>query len=499
MIVNSIRWRVQVWHALILVAVLIGFGLTAYHVTRDNQLRRVDQELDQRLMALFRPQPPGRPPERPPDEPRGSRRFENPDFMLHLREKLAQISADEVNQTNAYYYILWGKDGALAARSSGAPDDVTAPKRVWTPEEAAYSGPPSGPPPSPRGPMPPVARTRGKARELFRFLPHGECALVGRSMAPELAAMRRLALWLVVAGGAVLALGLAGGWWIATRAIRPIEDISATALKIASGDLSQRINVADTESELGRLATVLNSTFIRLEAAFANQARFTADASHELRTPVSVVLTQAQTALSRERTTTEYREALEACQRAAQRMRKVIDPLLELARLDAGEAAINRERLDLAEVARDSIDLVRPLANARGIELQGELEPTECLGDGERLGRVVANLLTNAIEYNRDNGKVAVRVWAENGSALLTVSDTGDGIPAEDLPHIFERFYRVDKSRSRSQEHSGLGLAICKAILDAHAGCIEATSELGKGSRFSMRIPIAADHKKIRG
>ena len=126
------------------------------------------------------------------------------------------------------------------------------------------------------------------------------CWLAAR-MVPDLAAMRRLALWLMAAGASVLVLGLAGGWWVATRAIRPIEGISATAVKIAGGDLSQRINAADTDSELGRLAGVLNSTFARLEAAFTQQARFTSDASHELRTPVSVILSQTQTALSRER------------------------------------------------------------------------------------------------------------------------------------------------------------------------------------------------------
>ena len=166
-------------------------------------------------------------------------------------------------------------------------------------------------------------------------------------MAPDLAAMRRLALWLTAAGAAVLLLGLAGGWWVATRAIRPIEAISATAVKIAGGDLSQRINAADTDSELGRLAGVLNSTFARLEAAFAQQARFTSDASHELRTPVSVILSQTQTALSRERTSPEYREALEACQRAARRMKTLTESLLELARLDAGQEPMKRERFDL--------------------------------------------------------------------------------------------------------------------------------------------------------
>jgi heavy metal sensor kinase len=310
-------------------------------------------------------------------------------------------------------------------------------------------------------------------------------------MAPDLAAMHRLALWLFAAGTAVLAVGLAGGWWLATRAIRPIEDISATALKIAAGDLSQRINASDTENEFDRLAAVLNSTFARLEAAFAHQVRFTSDASHELRTPISVILSQAQTALSRERSAAEYRETLEACQRAAQRMRRLAESLLELARLDAGQQKMKRDPFDLARVVRDSVELLRPLAAERGIEIHADPTSVQCLGDAERIGQILTNLVSNAIHFNRDKGEVRVTVCAEHNTALLTVADTGEGIPPEDLPHIFERFFRVDKSRSRIQGRTGLGLAISRAIADAHGGTIEVHSQLGKGSTFVLKLPLS--------
>lgn len=321
-------------------------------------------------------------------------------------------------------------------------------------------------------------------------MPLGEIILVGRSMAPDLAAMRRLAWWLMAAGSAVLLLGLAGGWWVATRAIRPIEGISATALKIAGGDLSQRINAADTDSELGRLAGVLNSTFGRLEAAFSQQARFTSDAAHELRTPVSVILTQTQTALSRERSSPEYREALEACQRAARRMKSLTESLLELARLDAGQEPMKRDCFDLPRVVRECVEMVRLLAAERGIQIHCEVPPCECLGDAGRIGQVVTNLLTNAIHFNRDQGEVRLAARAEDGAVRLTVADTGQGIPAEDVPHLFERFYRADKSRSRIQGRNGLGLAICQAIVDAHGGSIEVISQSGVGSTFTVRLPL---------
>ena len=509
MILNSIRWRLQAWHGLILVAVLGGFGFTAYHVARENQLRRIDQDLDLRLTVLLRPQPPerpperlrdrapdrqpGRPPEPPPDEPRNDRRFPSLDVLARLRQEIQHGDTLDASQTNIFYYILWQPDGSVLARSPGARADVPAPERVGPIEPPAAQARDrfeKGLPPNPGRPMLPAARTRGQMREVFRFLPRGQCLLVGRSLAPDLAAMRRLALWLVAAGAAVLLLGLAGGWWVATRAIRPIQAISATAGKIAGGDLSQRINAANTDSELGRLAGVLNSTFARLEAAFAQQAQFTSDASHELRTPVSVILSQTQPALSRERTSPEYREALEACQRAARRMKLLTESLLELARLDAGQEPIQRQRLDLARVARECVELVRPLATERGIQIHCDMPPVECLGDPERIGQVITNLLTNAIHFNRDQGEVRLAAHAESDAVVLTVADTGQGIPAEDLPHLFERFYRVDKSRSRIQGRTGLGLAICKVIVETHGGSIEVSSQPGIGSTFTVKLPL---------
>lgn len=492
MIFNSIRWRLQAWHSLILIVVLTGFGITAYRIARGNQLRRIDQELQQRLMTAFRPGPPGEPrvPKGPPSElnrPEGPPPGKPPNerghehdpaaWRTHVREVISRAEALEAGQTNAFYYIIWQQGGSVLASSPGAPKAVPMPVESELPEHSPVDRPGA------------ITRTRGEFREFALCFPFGDRALVGRSMAPDLAAMHRLALWLFAAGASVLAFGMAGGWWVATRAIRPIEEISATAVKIAGGDLSQRINASDTESELGRLAGVLNSTFARLEASFAHQVRFTSDASHELRTPVAVILSQTQTALSRERGPAEYRETLEACQRAAQRMRKLIESLLELARLDAGQEPMKQERFDLSRVARDCAELVRPLAEERRVRMHCELPPVQCLGDAERVSQVVTNLLSNAIHFNHDGGEVHLKTNAENGTGCLSVRDTGVGIPPEDLPHIFERFYRVDKSRSRIQGKTGLGLAICKAIVEAHSGTIEVASIPGNGSTFLVRLP----------
>ena len=474
MFFRSIRWRLQLWHGLILVTVLAGFGFTAFHLQRGTELRRVEDALDQRvnvLMAALRGgRAPGRPPPDdagPPGRPGPGQRPPPPGFRLAPEHAM-------LFGNTGFYYVLWRREGMELDRSTNAPDTVPVPPRLAEPA-------------APHG-----VRQRGLLREVFYFTPPGECILVGRSIAAEEAGLRRFALWLTGLGAGVLALGLAGGWWVATRAIRPIDDISATAAKIATGDLSHRIDTADTENELGRLAGVLNSTFARLESAFAQQARFTADASHELRTPVSVILSQTQTALARERPAADYRETLEACQRAAQRMRRLIESLLALARLDAGQEEMKRAPFDLARTTGDCVELIRPLAAERRLTLHAELTPVEAFGDAERIAQVITNLLTNAVHHNTEAGELRVATRAENGRALLVVSDRGPGIAAEHLPHIFDRFYRADAARTTATGRTGLGLAISKAIIEAHAGSIEVASSPAEGTTFTIRLPVQA-------
>jgi signal transduction histidine kinase len=200
-----------------------------------------------------------------------------------------------------------------------------------------------------------------------------------------------------------------------------------------------------------------------------------------------VILTQTQTALNRERTAPEYRETVEACQRAAQRMRKLIHALLELARLDAGQERMKRLRFDFSSAVTECIALIKPIAEERGVKVVSELAPLEITGDSERLAQVVTNLLTNAIQYNKAGGEVRVKLASQGGLAILVVSDTGNGIPAKDLQHIFGRFYRGDKSRTG--ENAGLGLAISKAIVEAHGGVIEVSSAENAGTTFTVRLP----------
>ncbi|HEY6997262.1 MAG TPA: HAMP domain-containing protein, partial [Candidatus Binatia bacterium] len=205
---------------------------------------------------------------------------------------------------SAFYFIVWSRDGAIFKRSSNAPVEVPLPTRLGETDTRTY------------------ARTRDEYREAFHFTELADCVLTGRSIGADLASMRRFKFLLLAAGGIVLGFGLGGGWWLTSRAMRPVDEISLAAMRISEGNLSERINISDTDSELGRLATVLNSTFARLEASFAQQMQFTADASHELRTPLAVIISEAQTTLARKRRGAEYRESIGVCLNAAQQMRR---------------------------------------------------------------------------------------------------------------------------------------------------------------------------------
>lgn len=508
---KSIRWRLQIWYGMIFAILLSAFGITAFQLEKNRRFRKIDGELQLRVNALMPslrgvldrrgPEFRGPPPDGPDQRPflRGPEGREREEGGVPFRERppgpgpggrgpawrggqggpppefaLSQVRASlfDVEDTNGFYYVIWRRGESELARSTNAPADL--PRPAVLPPVAA-----------------PIFKTRARYREAIASTPPGHVITVGRTISGDMADLRRLALVLAAVGTGALLLGLAGGWWIATKAIQPIEQISTTALKISSGDLSQRIQTDDTETELGRLASVLNSTFARLEASFAQQGRFTSDAAHELRTPLTVMLTQTQSALARERPAPEYRESLESCQRAAQRMRKLLDSLLELARLDAGQEQMKRIPFDLAEVARRVAQELEPLASEKDISIQSHLPPLVINGDPERFDQVLTNLLSNAIYYNKQGGEIRLSGIDREMEIELSVIDTGPGIAPGDLPHIFGRFYRADQSRSGRSGRTGLGLAICKAIVEAHSGSISVTSAPGEGSSFTIHLPKA--------
>ncbi len=328
-------------------------------------------------------------------------------------------------------------------------------------------------------------RQRGEYREVAASGPGGSFILVGRPIRDQLAQLRELLGVIVGIGAVVFAVGLLGGWILIGRILNPIQRMARTAASISESNPSSRIDVTATENELEDLARTLNSAFDRLEAAMKRQGQFTADASHELRTPLSVLMTQLELGLKKDRSPAEYRAVLETCLKAVQRMASLAEGLLFLSRADAKAVELRREPLDLKEIVEESVGLVRPLAENRGIRLSVGAESQRLVGDRTRLGEAVTNLVTNAIQYNRPDGRVEVTLK----DGVLEISDTGPGIPEEDRPHVFERFYRADKARSRNVGGAGLGLAITKSIVEAHGGTIEFESRNGNGTVFRVRIP----------
>lgn len=301
--------------------------------------------------------------------------------------------------------------------------------------------------------------------------------------------------WLIYLGAllpVLVAIALGGGYLLVNRALSPVDQISATAERISSHNLGERLPVADTGDELERLSVALNRMIHRLDASFQHSRRFVADASHELRTPLTVLRGELESFVYEPSLPAEWRERLSSALEEVVRLSNIVEGLFAISRLDAGEAAAEWTTLDLAQLAASTADQMALLAEDKDIEIICEATKGVCVdGDRARLKQVVVNLLDNAIKYTLEGGKVVLTVQAHKNKAVLEVADTGIGIPAEALPRVFERFFRVDKARSRAEGGAGLGLSIVKSICAAHDGRVEVNSTPGQGSRFRVELPLS--------
>lgn len=307
-------------------------------------------------------------------------------------------------------------------------------------------------------------------------------------------ALERLNMLLAVIVPGFLIAGALGGYWLSRRALSPVQQITEKARSIGVNNLSERLAVPKTRDEIQRLAETWNDMLERLESAVAKISQFTADASHELRTPIAIVRFAAERALRRSRTEAEYQEALFQIQNESERMTGLIEDLLYLARADAGAQLMEKEDVDLAEMVRTTCGDFEPLASAKGIALERTVpdEIAPVLGSDSALRRMLRILLDNAIKYTPAGGSVSVSLSREDGRVLLAVSDTGIGIPEQSQRQIFQRFFRADPSRSKESGGYGLGLSIARTIAYQHSASIQMQSKTGRGSTFSIAIPIGA-------
>ncbi len=281
----------------------------------------------------------------------------------------------------------------------------------------------------------------------------------------------------------VMIISASGGFLIAKKALNPVKKISKTIDRISESNLSERINVEDTPEELRILASSFNCTFDSLERSFNRQRQFAADASHELRTPLSVILSQSEIILRKNRTSREYKNALVAIRESAIMMSQIVGKLLTLARLSTDKVGLKIEDIDLNKIIRESTKLLSPLAEQRGININISADGQSVIsGDKAALLELFTNIIDNAIKYNVFGGKVDISVRKETGFIVTEIRDTGVGIPESDLDKVFDRFYRVDKSRSKESGGIGLGLSICNEIVKLHGGRIEIKSKLDEGT-----------------
>ena len=480
----TIRWKLTLWYAVVLAAVLTTFSGVVYFVMRHQLLGRIDQGLGEELADVLSE----------------VERAQNSAGMLEwLNRRFAHHEGFDFEITDTggrrvfvnprlAEQALTFVEALPPARSLGYETLEVASAGRWRIISTGVSGP--------DGPL---------------------TVRVGRSLASFEHEMRELLLTFLLTGPLTLLAAVGGGYVLACRALRPVQSMTQTANRITADRLHERIEAGNPDDELGTLAATLNHMIERLERSFPEMRRFTADAAHELRTPLAVMRSEAEVALRSSRSPEEYSRVLENLLEETNRLATLADQLLFLCRQDAGLQPAGNEAVQMSELLGDVVSNMQLLADEQNVRLiHQEIPDCWVSSDGRQLRRVFYNLLDNAIKYTPAGGTVSVTSRSENGRFSATVADTGIGIPAEHLPHIFDRFYRVDSSRSRAvsradgfqgraiglaggrgeddprkepQNGSGLGLSICQSIVRGLGGEILAESHPGEGTCVTIFLP----------
>lgn len=316
---------------------------------------------------------------------------------------------------------------------------------------------------------------------------------VGTSLQPVEETLHRLLLVLLVSLPVGLLVALGGGWFLAGRALRPVESITQAAQRIAGGDLAQRLDVPTSQDEIGRLTETFNDMIARLDASFKQVRQFGTDASHELRTPLTVLKGETELALRRTRSTEDYQLVLESSLEEIDRMTRIVDELFFLSRADLGEVKMESLPVRLDTLVEDIHRQASLLGQEPNVQVHlAQLSPCTVQGDELRLRELFLNVVDNAIKYSKPGGTVEISLSCDEKVARLSVKDEGIGIEPEALSLIFDRFYRTDAARAHVKTGTGLGLPICKWIAETHHGSIDVHSIVGEGSTFTVSFPSSA-------
>jgi heavy metal sensor kinase len=459
---RSVRLRLTLWYVLLLAIILAAFSAGIYLTLRHNLYANLDDSIQNRANILL-------------------------DIVRYEgnRPTLAGVvSSDDPNQGESFVRVF-DASGELSFDGSAVAGDVPIDRRAV---ESALVG---------------KTITRSvSVGEAFRVrtMPiqrDGRISgvlEVGLSQGDVSETLQALLLIVGIAYPVTLLVASVGGVFLAERALAPVDRVTRLARRMSAEDLSQRLNLRLPDDEVGRLAHTFDEMIARLDGAFRRQRQFTADASHELRTPLTAMKGQVEVALSRPREAAAYREVLQAVNEEVDRLIRLVGSLLTLAKADAGQIPIACEAVNLGELITAAVEQVRPVARQRHLELRVEHGPDVTLeADEDLLLQLLLNLLDNAVKYTPAGGQVTVGWGADGRHVDLWVRDTGIGIASEHLPRIFDRFYRADKARSRAEGGAGLGLSICRWIVDAHGGSIFVESALGKGTAFTVKLPLNGD------
>jgi heavy metal sensor kinase len=314
---------------------------------------------------------------------------------------------------------------------------------------------------------------------------------VGASLHDEQTALDRILLVFFISIPTSLLLLGYGGWFLAGRALKPVAMITTSARKITAENLGLRLKVENPDDEIGRLAETFNDTLARLEDSFVRTRRFSVDVSHELRTPLTIIRGDTEIGLKWAKEPDEFRTILASNMDEINRMSDIIEHLLELSRAADKKLPLIMEEVDMKELLQELVDRESTSAGDKGLNLSldGEQE-IYVLGDRKRLRQLFAALLDNAVHFTPPDGDIRITLMRDTGRARIAVRDTGIGIAAEDLPHLFDHFYRVDAARNRAHGGSGLGLSLAKSFAEAHGGGISVESTPGQGSVFTVTLPL---------
>jgi heavy metal sensor kinase len=450
----NIRWRLTLWNTIAVACVLVGLGALVYGLLARALYERVDQSLVVVWHEVERQSDPNLP---------------------HWIE--------EAKEHQNVFCVVYTPDGRVYARTEELPEAGTPPPPELAPVGADVA----------TATLPIIGRQRVLSRRLS-WQGKDWPVLVFAPLEEVDNQLRQLLSVLVVAVPVCLAAAGGLGYLLARKALAPMERLHRLTEEITADRLDRRLPVADPHDELGHLTRTINAMIARLERSFAEIRRFTADASHELRTPLTAIRTEAEVALGKSLAAADYQHLLGSILEECERLTRLTDQLLALSREEAGVARPVREPVDVGALVGRVTETMRPLADAKGLDLRWEPTANGRLvpGDETRLREVFYNVLDNAIKYTPPGGRIVIRLVHQDRAAVVTLRDTGIGIAAEHLARVFDRFYRVDKGRSREQGGTGLGLSIAKTIVAAHGGRIELESSPGQGTTCTVTLPELA-------